>query len=348
MAAQARVLILSLAALCLPAFANVPRASFVAEKPRLGGESFALASHQGQAAANALIAPGLCECLYDSGRRSRSTGKERDGETGLDYFGARYLSSAQGRFTSPDKPFADQTALDPQSWNLYSYTRNNPLKYVDRNGEAIETAWDALNVGIGAVSFVSNVRQGNYLSAAVDAVGVVIDAAATVAPFVPGGAGTLIKAGRLAGKADDVIDAAQGLNRLDGAADAAGTAKRGPSFLVSEGGDVIPVPSGASGPSPVVNPQGKTTGFAFTGGKGGHGLDPKVTDVRVMDATPGKGSSPGYPNGYVTYQNKAGQGVNPQTGRTVSNSDPSRHQPLSPARQQPPPKACPGGETTCH
>ncbi len=30
------------------------------------------------------------------------TGKERDAETGLDYFGARYMSAAQGRFTSPD------------------------------------------------------------------------------------------------------------------------------------------------------------------------------------------------------------------------------------------------------
>lgn len=30
------------------------------------------------------------------------TGKERDQETGLDYFGARYVSGAQGRCTSPD------------------------------------------------------------------------------------------------------------------------------------------------------------------------------------------------------------------------------------------------------
>ena len=29
---------------------------------------------------------------------------------------------------------------NPQSWNLYSYTRNNPLKYVDQSGEAVETA----------------------------------------------------------------------------------------------------------------------------------------------------------------------------------------------------------------
>ena len=66
------------------------------------------------------------------------TGKERDSETGLDYFGARYLSSAQGRFTSPDSPLLDQFVDAPQSWNLYSYGRNNPLRYVDRTGEAVE------------------------------------------------------------------------------------------------------------------------------------------------------------------------------------------------------------------
>ncbi len=65
------------------------------------------------------------------------TGKERDAETGLDFFGARYFSAAQGRFTSPDAPFADQHPANPQSWNLYSYARNNPLRYVDDDGEAV-------------------------------------------------------------------------------------------------------------------------------------------------------------------------------------------------------------------
>jgi RHS repeat-associated protein len=69
---------------------------------------------------------------------SQFTGKERDAETGLDYFGARYLSGAQGRFTVPDRPFADQTPISPQSWNLYSYARNNPLKYIDPTGQAIQ------------------------------------------------------------------------------------------------------------------------------------------------------------------------------------------------------------------
>ena len=66
------------------------------------------------------------------------TGKERDTETGLDYFGARYFSGAQGRFTSPDRPFADENVGDPQSWNLYSYVRNNPLRFTDPTGAYIE------------------------------------------------------------------------------------------------------------------------------------------------------------------------------------------------------------------
>mgnify|MGYP003345271170 FL=1 len=63
-----------------------------------------------------------------AGVRQKFTGKERDAETGLDWMKTRYFSGAQGRFTSPDKPFADQFPEDPQSWNLYTYVRNNPLK----------------------------------------------------------------------------------------------------------------------------------------------------------------------------------------------------------------------------
>jgi RHS repeat-associated protein len=66
------------------------------------------------------------------------TGKERDPETGLDYFGARYMSAAQGRFTSSDPENADASLDDPQSWNAYAYARNNPLKYIDPTGEKIE------------------------------------------------------------------------------------------------------------------------------------------------------------------------------------------------------------------
>jgi len=56
-------------------------------------------------------------CVYDHAV-PKFTAKERDAETGLDYFGFRYFSSAQGRWTSPNEPFADQHLEDPQSWNM--------------------------------------------------------------------------------------------------------------------------------------------------------------------------------------------------------------------------------------
>jgi RHS repeat-associated protein len=66
--------------------------------------------------------------------RQKFTTKERDTESGLDYFEARYYSSAQGRFTSVDPGNANATRKDPQSWNGYAYSRNNPLKYIDPDG----------------------------------------------------------------------------------------------------------------------------------------------------------------------------------------------------------------------
>src|SRR5258708_21680459 len=53
------------------------------------------------------------------------TGKERDTETGLDNFGARYNSSSIGRFMTPD-PLGGEK-IDPQTLNKYSYVRNNPI-----------------------------------------------------------------------------------------------------------------------------------------------------------------------------------------------------------------------------
>jgi RHS repeat-associated protein len=62
------------------------------------------------------------------------TGKERDSESGLDNFGARFDASSLGRFMTPDGPLIYSSKDDPQSWNLYSYVRNNPLNRVDPSG----------------------------------------------------------------------------------------------------------------------------------------------------------------------------------------------------------------------
>jgi len=67
--------------------------------------------------------------------RQKFTSKERDNETGLDYFGARYYSSTQGRFSGTDPiPVTKESFLNPQRWNLYTYVTNNPLTAVDPNG----------------------------------------------------------------------------------------------------------------------------------------------------------------------------------------------------------------------
>ncbi|MGH9793518.1 MAG: RHS repeat-associated core domain-containing protein, partial [Candidatus Acidiferrales bacterium] len=97
-----------------------------------------------------------------SGNHYKFTGKERDTESNLDYFIARYYSSAQGRFLSPDEftggpvdafsandplppgplPYADIT--NPQSFNKYSYAWNSPLRFVDPNGHDVVFANDSL------------------------------------------------------------------------------------------------------------------------------------------------------------------------------------------------------------
>ena len=64
------------------------------------------------------------------------TGKERDYESGLnlDYFGARYLASAQGRWTSPDPYLGSMRPEIPQSFNRYAYVLNSPTNYIDPDG----------------------------------------------------------------------------------------------------------------------------------------------------------------------------------------------------------------------
>ncbi len=64
------------------------------------------------------------------------TQKERDRESGLHYFEARFLASLRGRFLSVDPKYAALEAAtpDPQQLNLYAYARNNPVLYVDPTG----------------------------------------------------------------------------------------------------------------------------------------------------------------------------------------------------------------------
>jgi RHS repeat-associated protein len=127
------------------------------------------------------------------------TGKMRDTETNLDYFGARYLNSSQGRWMSPDwaskptnVPYANFG--DPQSLNLYGYVGNNPLSKNDADGHCVPycgfISWLANAIGRdgGVKSFAKNVGIGAAKGAASAVVNTVRLAVAS------GNQGTLVTA----------------------------------------------------------------------------------------------------------------------------------------------------------
>jgi RHS repeat-associated protein len=72
-----------------------------------------------------------------AGQSRKYTAKERDSETGLDYFGARYHGGRIARFTTVDPLHVQAARLDPQQWNRYAYARNNPLRFVDPDGREV-------------------------------------------------------------------------------------------------------------------------------------------------------------------------------------------------------------------
>ncbi len=148
-------------------------------------------------------------------------GGHDEDNTGLVYMKARFYEPVMGCFLQPDAS-RDFNPYMPNTYNLYSYTYQNPANAYDPDGNAVETAWDVFNIGVGVASFVYNVNEGNWLDAAVDAGGVVVDTVAAATPFVPGGAGAAIKAARAG---DKIIDGARAADKANDARKAAeGTA----------------------------------------------------------------------------------------------------------------------------
>ena len=95
--------------------------------------------------------------------RSRFTGKERDTESGNDYFGARYYASTTGRWLSPDLiNVTEERMLNPaNTLNKYAYGANNPLKYIDPDGQDVTYFYDQGGLAGHAILFALNQQTGD-------------------------------------------------------------------------------------------------------------------------------------------------------------------------------------------
>ncbi|MGH9368057.1 MAG: RHS repeat-associated core domain-containing protein, partial [Thermoanaerobaculia bacterium] len=116
--------------------------------------------------------------------------------SGNDYDHARHCSPVQGRFLSPDK--VGGRPLEPQSWNRYSYARNNPLSLVDPNGEDPTIFQNAAAAVISAGSAIQ--QAGTSLNHG-GPVGVAVDFLLGTVGSVVQGTGDLLNVGTATGEA---------------------------------------------------------------------------------------------------------------------------------------------------
>ncbi len=139
------------------------------ETPRQGVPSKNPALHLGIDACNSTLMLGLQSTAALNRIGSRSTGKERDTESGLDLMGARYYASTMGRFMSPDPVFASPERLaDPQQWNMYSYVRNNPLSLTDPTGLDFNLSCDKNNGSTCVGGLQGQMVDGKFQATDVD------------------------------------------------------------------------------------------------------------------------------------------------------------------------------------
>ena len=184
--------------------------------------------------------------------RAHSTGKERDTESGNDYFEARYYSSSMGRFLSPDwsaqeEPVPYANLDDPQSLNLYAYVGNNPLTRVDADGHCDSNGqncslWDHV---AGAVGGVLNVVPGT-VNLGVDAFNAVssqfngpqLDRMDMIQPDAHASMGG-VQTGEVLQLALPVGDMSKGAQLLENAATGAAGEAKVAEELVSEGKTIL-------------------------------------------------------------------------------------------------------------
>lgn len=147
------------------------------------------------------------------------TQKERDRESGLNYFEARYIGSSLGRFTSVDPLVKENNylwLLEPAQSNCYAYANGNPIMFSDPSGLF---AWrDGVSVGVGFIPLVGTGQSAVELFSGRDYItgepaNRWLAAAGLIAGLAPGGVGALKGGAKMfsagARSADEAVDLAK-------------------------------------------------------------------------------------------------------------------------------------------
>ena len=260
--------------------------------------------------------------------RYQFTGKERDSESGLDNFGARYNSSSMGRFMSPDwsaspSPVPYASLPYPQSLNLYSYVQNNPLKSTDPtghctvDGEKHNWIWCAgHSLGITETKKETAAREKaeaetrEYLRRHPEILRNAIFTAVTL------GTAMAIEAGGM-GSGEDGNSTVTPEESTAIEAGAATGAETGVARTMANGvpqpaaeGEIIVGPNGTAVKIPagyVAEPAANGNGIVYRQA----GSTGDANTIRIM----GPDAQGRYPNGYVRVYNSSGQPVIPSTGK---------------------------------
>ncbi|MEK6858361.1 MAG: RHS repeat-associated core domain-containing protein [Nanoarchaeota archaeon] len=177
------------------------------------GSTNLITNESGQIIENTIYSP--YGEVTDEGQESRYlfTGKEFDRSTDLYYYGARYYDPITNHFIQPDSQIQD--VYNPQDLNRYSYARNNPYRYTDPSGNAVNLVTGAIGATIGGgasfiisvISQYSSTGQVNWADAGKDT------AAGLVAGGVSGltfGAGAVLLGGELSSGSIMILMGASG------------------------------------------------------------------------------------------------------------------------------------------
>ena len=133
-----------------------------------------------------------------------------DNESSLYYLNARYYDSRNLSFTQRDTYVGD--IASPATLNLYIYCGGNPVMYTDPSGHFWDTVFDVVGLAWSVAEFAKQPSLGN-------GVGVLLDAAGLMIPFVPS-ISSVRMAKRACDAADTFIDTAKAADRFVDAADA--------------------------------------------------------------------------------------------------------------------------------